>query len=333
MMTEPVLIRKSPVVIIKNLLLLEFFSIGAYFVAGLLANYGALYQELTFSRVISYEIAKFLSLASAELLLIAFIFLRWYYAVYAVRPESITEERGIFIKRRKITPLERPWALSLQYGPLSQLFFYGAIIIRDKAQKNRMVLRHIPNPELYLGLIADMENEAALETSRNTALHPKKLDELLASRERENLEFKSSLRWDLQENKINKDLEKSAMKTAVAFLNSNGGHLVIGVDDSGIIRGLSADYATLRKPSSDGFENHFTNVFKEDIGAEFHRFVRVSFHALDQKEVCVMQILPASMPAYLRSENNEAFYIRTGNSTTALPISKAADYIRARWKK
>ncbi len=154
---------------------------------------------------------------------------------------------------------------------------------------------------------------------------------LLSNREHEGLEFKTSLRWDMKEGKVNRALEKSVMKSIAAFLNSDGGHLVIGVADNGAVIGLENDYGTLRRPDADGFENHFTNVFKDVIGPEFRRFVKLTFGTVHTKEVCVIGVLPAVKPAYLKFDNEESFYIRTGNSTTPLHVREAAAYIQSRW--
>src|SRR5690606_13877217 len=64
---------------------------------------------------------------------------------------------------------------------------------------------------------------------------------LLKEEESSHLEFKSSLRWDYRLNKINKDLEKIAMKTIVGFLNSGKGTLLIGVDDNKEVVGTAKD--------------------------------------------------------------------------------------------
>lgn len=332
-MKEPIIIRKNPIVIIKDLILLQIVATIAYFLAAVMANYGQWYQTLTFSQITSYEVAKFLFIALSEFLLIAFIFLRWLYTIYIIRPTSVTKERGLFLKKREVIPLKHPISVSYEYAPLSQVFSYGTLIIRSPAREKPIALTHVSNPHLYPRILMELENDEKNEHVGQSPGPIEDLGELLKKREQENLEFKSTFRWDLRENKVNRALEKSAMKTAVAFLNSEGGHMVIGVSDTGTIQGLEHDYITLRKPGADGFENHFTNIFKEMIGPEFRRFLKLSFHKLENKDVCRVRILPATTPAYLRFNEEETFYIRTGNSTTALQISEAATYIRSRWKK
>ncbi|MBI4094881.1 MAG: putative DNA binding domain-containing protein [Candidatus Liptonbacteria bacterium] len=329
-MHDPLIIRKSPVAIIKNLILAQFLATAAYFLLGLLANYGEIYQRLNFSSFASYEVTKFASIMVIELLLTAYIFARWFLATYQINPNAIIVERGVLFRRRKVSPLAHPISASCRYSAFSQLFKYGTLVIRDNAMKKPIVLSHVPSPKTYLRLIIEQERENA-----HDAIHADSPDirELLRSRERKNLEFKTTFRWDVQEAKVNKNLEKTVMKTIAAFMNSEGGHLVIGVDDAGALVGLASDYATLKKQNADGFENQFTNVFKEVVGPELYRFLKLDFHTIDQKEICAVRVAPSTTPAYMKTGNEEVFYIRTGNSTTPLQVSEVANYVRSRWRK
>ena len=326
----PIVIKKSPVVIIKNLIILEFAATIVYFGAALLANYGEIYGGFTFSETLSYEIAKFLLIATGELILIAFIFLRWFFAVYTIYPAMLGHEWGIIFKRKRIIPLDGKLSASCHYEPLSKVFKYGTLLIRSEKIEKPLAVTHVPNPELYAKLITEQNSRIAPRDEREEITD---IEELLRRREHEKLEFKATFRWDTREKHINKALEKTVMKTISAFLNSDGGRLAIGVGDKGEIIGLGADYATLKRPDSDGFEIHFTNVFNDIIGPEFRQFVRLSFHAPNGKEICLLEVRPAHKPAYARFQDEENFYIRTGNSTTALPLSEVAPYIRSRWRE
>ena len=156
--------------------------------------------------------------------------------------------------------------------------------------------------------------------------------EMIQAGEHERLEFKTSLRWDVKQEKVNKELERGVMKTIAAFLNSKGGSLMIGVDDQRKIFGLEQDFASLPKDSRDGFENHFNNVFATMIGPQFRRLVRLSFHDFGGKNICLVQVDPAHQPAYLKTDRGEDFFIRTGNATTSLKMSEVATYVSA-WRR
>jgi hypothetical protein len=74
-------------------------------------------------------------------------------------------------------------------------------------------------------------------------------------------------------------------------------------------------------------------AFSKMVGVEYRRFLDVSFPQLEGKEVCVVSVRPASQPAYLLYKGTEAFYIRVGNGSQALPMSKATSYIREHFER
>ena len=83
----------------------------------------------------------------------------------------------------------------------------------------------------------------------------------------------------------------------------------------------------------DGFENHFSNMFRTTIGPELRQFVKLSFPVIDGKECCLVQVAPSPRPAYLKADDrSEEFYVRTGNATTSLTFSEAASYIASRFE-
>jgi len=325
---EPITIRRSPVVIIYYMIAIQFAMTAFYFLAGIAANYGEIYIRLRFSSLVSYELAKLLLIFAVEFMLIAFVIFRWATSSYVIAYDQFAYEWGILSRRRRTRPLTRPLTVTCTYGFVARLFKYGTLTIRTENLREPIILRHVPAPKLYLRLIMQQEQHA--RTYAPPA--PANIKELLASREHEKLEFKSSLRWDFEKSNINKNLEWVALKTVAAFLNAQGGHLIVGVGDNRDVVGLAHDYQTLKKKDADGFENHFTNIFKEAIGPEYRQFVNLSFHPVGDKEVCLIRANPSVMPAYMKLGNEEVFYVRTGNSTTALQVSEIANYIRSRWE-
>lgn len=157
------------------------------------------------------------------------------------------------------------------------------------------------------------------------------IHELLKTGEHERLEFKTTMRWDMKRGQVSKDLERGIMKTIAAFMNSQGGSLIIGIDDQRQVVGLGPDMNSLIKKNHDGFENHFNNVFSTMIGPEFRRHVKLSFHDVGGEHVCLVSVERATRPAYLKTENGEDFFIRTGNATTPLKVSQLASYL-ADWQ-
>lgn len=148
--------------------------------------------------------------------------------------------------------------------------------------------------------------------------------------ESDRVEFKSSLRYDYHQNGINKDLEEVIVKTIAGFMNTNGGELLIGVDDKGNILGLEPDYLSLKKKNRDGFELRIYQLITNDIGIEFCSLVQTDFYDLGGKDICVLRIGTTQSPAYVHGNGKTAFYIRAGNSTKPLTIREAVKYINLR---
>ena len=147
------------------------------------------------------------------------------------------------------------------------------------------------------------------------------------------LEFKSSLRWDMAESRINRNLEAVVLKTLAGFLNSAiGGTLLIGVADNGEILGLAQDYQTLKKPNQDGFEQTLMTLISGTLGADVCHFVHILFHVIEDKHVCRVIISPSNRPVFIEQANQPRFYVRTGGATRELNVQEALGFVAGRWK-
>lgn len=320
-------IRRSPIVLIRNLALIEVAAFVAYFVAAVIGDYNALYLHLPLlSNLISYHVLKLFGLASAQLVITIYVFLRWYYEFYTLSPRMISHEWGVLLRRSKNVPLRETMSVTLASGPIRNIFHYGSLSLYNTSFVS-LVLADVSYPKKHLDRITEFLHnfQRAPRAERVNAAF------LLADEEHEQLEFKSSFRFDHHTKQVNRELEKAAMKTIAAFLNSNGGRLVLGVDDARRPVGIEHDYKTLGRQSSDGFENHFTQIFNKMIGPDFRRLVRVQFISIEGREVGVVDVAPSNAPAYLTLDDTEHFYVRTGNITTPLKLSEVESYARARW--
>jgi Putative DNA-binding domain len=182
-------------------------------------------------------------------------------------------------------------------------------------------------------LLYKFMHERLLRIDHLKAEFEKDLPSIVRQGEGPYLEFKSSLRWDMVETRINRALEGVVLKTLAGFLNSPiGGTLLIGVADNGEIVGLEQDYQTLKKPGQDGFEQTVMTLISTNLGADICSFIHVLFHVIDNKEVCRLIISPSGRPVFLEQGNSPKFYVRTGGGTRDLNIKEALDYIRGRWR-
>ena len=156
---------------------------------------------------------------------------------------------------------------------------------------------------------------------------------LIAQGESSTLEFKSSFRWDLRENKVNRALEAVILKTVAGYMNGSGGTLLIGVADDGNIVGLEADYKTLKKTDRDGFEQALMTAVATKLGGDACHSVQSVFHLLDGKDICRVIVAPTHRPVYVKDGDAPRLYVRTGVSTRELNVQEAVNYTAERWPK
>jgi predicted HTH transcriptional regulator len=174
-------------------------------------------------------------------------------------------------------------------------------------------------------------------TASEETVAPVSLEEMIAEGESDELEFKSTLRWDLREARVNKKLEEVIMKTVAAFANSDGGTLLIGVGDNGDVLGLEPDCQSLGGADRDKFELHLRNLLNQQFGTGFVTSkVKIQFHTIEDKEVCQIETAAAKEPMILKvkdknGQTTERFYARSGNSSQEIPLSEISAYIKERF--
>lgn len=201
---------------------------------------------------------------------------------------------------------------------------------------NMLIQRMERNEDFAMKFINDRKLRTKLESYLISKIY-KKLDKediekLIKQGESQNLEFKSTLRWDVKQEKANKDLEKVILKTIAGYMNSNGGQLIIGVEDNGNIFGLDKDYKALGNADRDKFEIHLVQIIKTSVGVEYVKYANIIFDEIDHKDVCLITVLKADKPAYVDFKGKQEFYVRTGNNTSPLSIKEAQEYIKNHWK-
>ena len=160
------------------------------------------------------------------------------------------------------------------------------------------------------------------------------LMELIASGESFDLEFKSTIRLNLKTGEKDKRMEKAVLKSLVAFLNGDGGTLLVGVADDGEIIGVDVE----------GFDNcdkmnlHIINLISSQIGDEFLPFIRFREINFGKKEngadkmVVRFDCRPTITPVFYKEGKQEIFFVRSGPSSVELTGSDLINYIDNRRK-
>jgi DNA-binding response OmpR family regulator len=155
---------------------------------------------------------------------------------------------------------------------------------------------------------------------------PDRLTKLIKTGEGELVEFKSTLRWSLNQEKKDLGVEMAWLKTVVAFLNSSGGTLLVGVADDEKIVGYE----------TDGFENddkyllHVNNRIQQHIGLEYAACIRYALEPIGETKVLVVDFTASAEPVYVINGNNESFFIRIGPGSRKLSPRQTLAYLAER---
>lgn len=156
------------------------------------------------------------------------------------------------------------------------------------------------------------------------------LESLLAAGEGETVEFKASARWDYREGAVSRSVEAAVVRTLAGLMNHRGGSLLLGIDDHAKPVGLRSDFASLRRMDRDGFEQFVVGLVERHLGAAACGLLHVMFHEIDGHEVCRLVVESAPRPIYLRDEEGDRYFLRTGNATRALDAREAVEHIAVR---
>lgn len=200
-----------------------------------------------------------------------------------------------------------------------------------------------------LAVFEDMELKGIVSLTDIAQRHPELIEKLTQMREKRNgngvddiinliqcdegmhLEFKSSLLVDRGTGNANPALELVVLKTICAFLNAEGGTLLIGLTDDNKVAGIDDDYPLIKGQNRDGFQNRVFTQVSNNIGNFYLQYVNVSFHNILGKDLCQVDVSSSDRPAYLINKGNQDFIVRSGNNSRPFKISEAAQYITKRW--
>ena len=157
------------------------------------------------------------------------------------------------------------------------------------------------------------------------------IHKLVRQDESQHLELKASLRFNSRRQCLDPDLEFNCLKSVCAFLNADGGDLLIGVNDRNRVVGLRHDYRTFNKSNRDGFENYFVNQISHKIGNRYLQYIDISFPRAYGKEICRVNVKPSNEPAFLFHSGRQYFYVRAGNGSRPFNIQDSARYMVEKW--
>ncbi len=191
------------------------------------------------------------------------------------------------------------------------------------------------NFELYKRITDDPSFGQALKNLLfdNYIRRHRRAEELLKLKESKTLEFKSSLRWNLkEERKDDQQITHAVLKTIAAFLNTEGGDLLIGVADDGEVLGIAHD----RLDDEDKFMLHLAQVVRNGLGDRASTCIDPTVQIVEGKTVCLVSCQRSPEPVFLKWKGREQdqegdLYVRSGPGSVCLDRQSAEEYVRTRF--
>ena len=124
----------------------------------------------------------------------------------------------------------------------------------------------------------------------------------------------------------------AALKTIAAFLNTEGGDLLIGVDDDRRVLGIAHN----RLEADDKFMLHLAQVVRNGLGDRAGTCIDPKTQIVEGKALCLVSCQRSPEPVYLRWKGLEKaktgdLYVRSGPGTVRLGEQDAGKYVATRF--
>lgn len=157
---------------------------------------------------------------------------------------------------------------------------------------------------------------------------------IIENHENQNVEFKSSFRWNHHYKMVDKSIPTVITRTICALLSSQGGGiLIIGVSDDKEIIGIEADINSYdqnnKNRGKDRLVADIGDKIRKNIGIHFIDYCLITFHEVDNKEILVIKVNQYDYPViHLKKE----LYARVANTTVKLKGQEAQDFLYKHFK-
>ncbi|MCL4265313.1 MAG: DUF262 domain-containing protein [Anaerolineae bacterium] len=153
---------------------------------------------------------------------------------------------------------------------------------------------------------------------------------LIASGESQTQEFKVGACRNPHTGRHDNGMRDNITKAVAAFMNTDGGTLVIGVADDGTIIGIEKEYgiANRGKANWDGYELFLRDMLDNSLSvAAAFQYFKIKRHTLQGHDIAQIQVNPAPEPAFV----NGKLYVRAGAQSKELPGPDLIAYVNGRW--
>jgi len=147
------------------------------------------------------------------------------------------------------------------------------------------------------------------------------------------VEFKSTARFNLHSNGPDEAITWAVIKTIAAFINTDGGTLLIGVDDRGDPVGIEPDYPCVKGADRDGWELWITTAVKNALGSVAATGLPVSYCTIEGWTIARIDVRRGTQPTFAsrKGKAREIFFARLNNATEELSGSALLEYRQKHW--
>ena len=122
-------------------------------------------------------------------------------------------------------------------------------------------------------------------------------------------------------------LEREVLKTVAAFLNTDGGTLVIGVADDHAVVGIEIDYPSLRCQSRDGWRLAFDDLISSQLGTAAMSSINLQLVPWQGRTIAIVRCSKRDEPTWI---GDDELFVRRTASTVKLSTREALAWWRER---
>ena len=189
-----------------------------------------------------------------------------------------------------------------------------------------------------------------------------RIGELIKKGESNKLEFKTDALWSI--NKTEEEIKQSKSydlhtfrhkaskviiaKSIAAFLNSEGGNLLIGIkekregDEEIEILGIEEDLKRLKAQGKNATQDGYKRMIIDDIIRAYfpqkiynhlNEYIKISFEEINGKFICNLNIKKSEVRTFLNLEGRKIFIIRTETESRQIQDEELVDYCMKKFSR
>lgn len=150
------------------------------------------------------------------------------------------------------------------------------------------------------------------------------IPDAVGQEEDRHLEYKETFQYNIHTEQPDGDLKEEVVKEVVAFANTEGGVVIIGVQDGDkTVTGLQRDYESMGV-DWDGFSLRVGNSISNINNGFAASCTSVERYSTDGSDICVIRVTPSPDAVFTGDDD---FYVRQDSSSVPLSGEEMVRYI------